>query len=148
MIIMSKVKFFPHTADIEFEVYGNSMEQAFENAASAVANIIANIKKVGKKIRKEISIESEDLLSLLYDFLEQLLVLHDSENLVFSKIKVDSIQRNNGYALNAEFFGEDYDEKKHGTGTVVKAITYHSMDVGKKKIGGKEKYFAHVVVDI
>ncbi len=146
---MSKVKFFPHTADIEFEVYGNSMKQAFENAATVVANTITETKKVNAKIKKEISVSSEDLQSLLYDFLEQILILHDSENLVFSKIKVKKIvQEKKKYALNAEFFGEQYDEKKHGTGTVVKAITYHSMEIGKKKIAGKEMYFVHLVIDI
>lgn len=144
-----QIKYFPHTADIEFEAYGSSMEKVFALAALAMQNAMTNTKKVEAKIKKNIAVESESMESLLYDFLERLLVLHDSENLVFSKISVKRIWQKNGkYLLEALAEGDEFDSAKHESRTLVKAITYHAMQIGKKKVAGKEKYFAHLVLDI
>lgn len=144
-----QVKYFPHTADIEFEAYGSSMEKVFALAALAMQNAMTDTKRVGKKIKKNIAVESESMESLLYDFLERLLILHDSENLVFSKITVKKIWQEDGkYKLSAIAEGEEFDAAKHESRTLVKAITYHAMQIGKKKITGKEKYFVHLVLDI
>jgi SHS2 domain-containing protein len=143
------IKFFPHKADIEFEVYGDSLEEVFERAALAVFDSISPVKGVKKKIEREIELESGDLLSLIYDFLEQILILHDSENLVFCEAKVKYIQKvENGYVIKAVFWGEKFDEKKHKSGVVVKAITYHTMKIGEKPIKGKKVWYAHIVLDI
>ena len=39
-----KYKFLEHTADIKFQAFGKTFEQAFENSALAVANIISKDK--------------------------------------------------------------------------------------------------------
>lgn len=143
-ISMQKIRFIEHTADIEFEAFGKSLEEAFENAALAMFEIMTNTKKVGSKIKKEIKIESEDLESLLYDFLEQFLIFHDSENLIFSKFKVRKISKNTKYKLEAEVWGEEFDPKKHESKTLVKAVTYHDLVIGKKE----NLDYVHVHVDI
>ena len=143
-----EVKFFPHPADIEFEVYGESVEEVFENAAKVVCDVITPLKGVEPKEEVEISAESEDIESLLYDFLEKILVLHDSENLVFSDVKVFEIKQDGKYSLKGVLRGEKYNPEKHESGTVIKAITYHAMKIGKKKVNDKEVWYAHVVVDI
>ncbi len=146
---MKKVVFFEHPADIEFEAYGKTLEEVFENVAKVVLGTITNVAKVDSKIRKEIEISSEDLPSLLYDFIEQILIFHDAENLVFKEVKVKKIERVNGrYFLEAELKGEEYSPEKHESGTVIKAITYHEMQIGKKRLNKEELYFAHVVLDI
>lgn len=142
---MRNFKFFEHTADVEFESYGKTLEEAFENAALVVSEVMTDTKKVESRIKEKISIESEDLKSLLYDFLEKLLILHDSKNLVFSKFKVNYINRKNDkFRLEGSLSGEEFGPKKHESRTAVKAITYHQMKIGKKK----GKYFIHAVLDI
>lgn len=141
---MQKIKFIEHTADIEFEAFGKSLEEAFANAALAMFEIMTNTKKVGSKIKKEIRIESEGLESLLYDFLEQFLIFHDSENLIFSKFIVKKIIKDGKYILEAETRGEEFDPKKHESKTLVKAVTYHDLAIGKKK----GLNYVHVHVDI
>ncbi len=145
---MPNIKFFSHTADVEFESYGATLEKAFENAALALSMTLTDIKKVKPKTRKKINIESEDLPSLLYDFLEQFLIMLDAENLVFSKFDVKKISKNGVFKLIAEVFGEKFDEKRHESRTLVKAITYHGMKIGRKKVGGKEMHFVHALLDI
>ncbi len=143
-----KVKFFPHPADIEFEVYGETLKEVFENAAKVVFDTITPVKNVKSVIFKEIYVESEDLESLLYDFLEQILILHDAENLVFKEVKIIELKSEGEFSVKAVFEGEKYDPERHESGTVIKAITYHEMKIGRKNIDGKEMWFAHVVLDI
>ncbi len=146
---MESIRFFEHPADIEFEAYGKTLEEVFENVAKVVLSTMTNIAKVKKKIQKSIEISSEDLLSLLYDFIEQILIFHDAENLVFGEVKVKKIEkREDKYFLEAELNGEEYSQEKHESGTVIKAITYHEMQIGKKKVNEEELYYAHVVLDI
>jgi SHS2 domain-containing protein len=140
-----RFKFFKHTADVEFEAYGKTIEEAFENAAIALQEVMVNTKKVELKITKEISIESEDMKSLLYDFLEKFLIFHDAEDLVFGKIRVIKIWKSGDkWKIEARAMGEEFDEKKHEPRTVVKAVTYFDMHIGKKD----SRFFVHVVLDI
>jgi len=67
---MEKYKFFEHTADMKFQAYGTSLEEAFSNAALALTDVIVEVREVEQIIRKEITIESEDKKSLLYDYLQ------------------------------------------------------------------------------
>lgn len=143
-----KVIFFPHPADIEFEVYGETLEEVFINAAKVVFDTITPIKNVKPLISRKIEVKSEDLESLLYDFLENILILHDSENLVFSDIEIKELKVENEFFVKAILKGEEYNPEKHESGTVIKAVTYHEMKIGKKVINGKEMWFAHVVLDI
>lgn len=140
-----KYKFFPHTADTIFEAYGDSFEEAFGNAALAVEEVMTDTKKVGTKVSKTIKAEGEDLKALLYTFLEKLLIMKDSEDLLFSKFSVLKIEKTaKGFKLEASALGEKFDTKKHESRTLVKAITYHEMEVGEKK--GKK--YVRVLVDI
>lgn len=142
------VKFFPHPADIEFEVYGKSLKELFANAAKVVFDTITPIKNVKPVISKEIEANGDDLESLLYDFLEQIIILHDSENLVFCDLEIKKLDANETFFVKAVLKGEEYNPEKHESGTVIKAVTYHEMKIGKKKINEKEMWFAHVVLDI
>ena len=140
-----RFKFFKHIADVEFEAYGKTIEEAFENAAIALQEVMVNTKKIKLQITKEISIESEDMKSLLYDFLEKFLIFHDAENLVFGKIKVIKIWKSaEKWKLEARAMGEEFDEKRHEPRTAVKAVTYFNMDIGKKD----SQFFVHITLDI
>lgn len=142
-----KFKFFEHTADVEFEAYGKTLKKAFANAALAMFEIMTDTKEIKPKIKKEIEVESEDLEALLYDYLEELLVIHEIENLVFSKFKIESIEKEDkkdNYRLKGYAEGEKYNPEKHESRTAVKAVTYNSMFVKETK----EKSTVHVVLDV
>ena len=67
---LSKYDYFDVTADIGFYAYGRSLEEAYENAGLAMFNVVTDIGKVKKQESREFEIVSEDLVSLLYDYLE------------------------------------------------------------------------------
>ena len=72
-----KYEFIDHTADIMFKAYGKDLEGSFSNAAIAMTKSFCE-EKVKGNLKKEISVEGNDLENLLYNFLEELLVLFDS----------------------------------------------------------------------
>lgn len=142
---MEKFRFFEHTADVEFEAYGSTWENVFENAALAASEVMTDTKKVVPQKKEHITVVSEDMESLLYDFLEKILVLHDAKNMVFSGFNVKDIRETGGgFSLDAEIAGEEFDVKRHESRSPVKAVTYFNMKLGES---GKTKY-AHVVLDI
>ena len=131
-----KYDYFDVTADIGFYAYGKSIEEAYENAGLAMFNVITDISKVKKEESREFEIVSEDLVSLLYDYLEELLFLQDTEFLFFSDFKVniekivdDESSNLENYKLTCFACGEEIDWSIHTPKSEVKAITFHKMCV-------------------
>ena len=133
----SKYKFFPHTGDIKFQAYGDSMNEMFENVTLAINHILSRGDKIISKKKKKIEIEGDDNKSLLYNFIEELIFLLDSEGFVVSKAKV----RVNGNKLTAELSG---DEASNYNLDQIKAATYAEMHIEKKG----DKWEAQTVVDV
>jgi len=129
-----KFKFIEHTADVGVEAYGKNLEESFSNTALGLFEVMSNTKKVKEVKKILIEIKSENIESLLYDFLEKFLIIHDAENLVFARVDVKKITKGKEFSLEAEAFGEEFDSKKHEERSVVKAITYQRMKVTPKKI--------------
>jgi len=130
-------KFLEHTADIKFQAFGNSLEEVFKNSALAMFNAMHNGKVAGK-IKKKIEVKGKDNENLMYNFLEELLFLFDSEHFFVGRVKV----KIDGKKLKAELVGND--AKNYDLAIDVKAITYNEMFV--KKIGNK--FVAQVVLDV
>lgn len=125
---MKKYEYFDVTADIGFNAYGNDLNEAFENASIAMFNIITDTADVLPK--KEISFEitSEDEVSLLYDYLEELLFHHEVDFMLFSEFHVEI---DDDLHLKATVLGEEIDWERHERKTEIKAITFHKMAVKK-----------------
>lgn len=128
---MKKFEYFDVTADIGFKAYGNTLNEAFENAGLAIFNIISDTSNVSSCIAKSFEITSEDEVSLLYDYLEELLFFHEVEFMLFCEFDVDISKSDDEYNLKAEIMGEPIDWDKHERKSEIKAITFHKMDVKK-----------------
>lgn len=151
-------EYFEATADVGFYAYGESLEEAYRNAGLAMFNVISDTRSIKQKESRHIEVVSEDLVSLLYDYLEELLFLHDTEFLLFSRfdvgiyklcggdVEVSKDELANGesvigdlkedsseysYKLVCDAFGEEINWDVHPRGSEVKAITFHLMDVEK-----------------
>ena len=140
MIKMEKFKFLKHTADAKVQAFGKNLEEAFENVAIAMFSLMAEPEKIEAKIEKKISVEGKDRKSLLYNWLEELLFLLDSEGFLLSKIKNIKISDNKLEAVVAgDVVSEKY--KTHGE---VKAVTYNEMEIKEEK----DKVTVQVVFDL
>jgi len=139
---MKKFKFIDiTTADVAFEAYGKNLDELFANAALAMFEVMVNTRQVEPKVEKELKVEGNDLQSLMFNWLNSLLIFVDSENLAFSEfdVKVDEKK----FKLEAVCKGEEMNREKHETRTHVKACTMHKMEVKKNKV-----WKAQVILDI
>ena len=137
---MKNYEYFDVTADIGFRAYGESLNEAFENAGLAIFNIISDTSNI--EAVKEISfkVRSEDEISLLYDYLEELLFYHEIEFMLFSEFHVEI---DDNLQLKATIKGEPIDWDKHERKTEIKAITFHKMDVKKT-----DRFELQAIVDL
>ena len=125
---MKPYEFLPHTADVRIVARGKDLNEAFTNSAYAVTDVVTDHTKIEKKIEKKIMVKSEDKKSLLYDFLEEFIVLIDSEGFLLAEVKELKIIDNK---LTATVIGDTYSDK-YETKTHVKAMTYQEMSVEEK----------------
>lgn len=137
---MKKYKFLEHTADVKFQAFGDNIEEAFENSATAMFSVMADLKKIKSKNKIKIKASASNNEELLIEWLNNLLAQADMNNLIFSEFKV-KIKDNK---LTGEAQGEKLDTKKHEIKLEVKAATYSELFVKKEK----NKYTCQVVLDV
>jgi SHS2 domain-containing protein len=126
------------TADIAFVAYGKDLSELFSNSALAMYEVMVDTSKIEEKIEKEIIIEGNDLESLMFNWLNELLYITDTEKIVFKSfdIKIEN------FKIFAKCRGEIISEK-HNPRTVVKAATYHLLKIWKNDV-----WKAQVILDI
>jgi SHS2 domain-containing protein len=160
--VPGQFEFFPHTADAKFRAYGATPEEAFRNAGKAMTAIITD-GEIKPKKKFPIELRAKRLDSLLFDFLDRLLFLLDTEDFLFSdctdmriieekgKIepkkdgeeKVGKRKGGNGlFVLKGTVSGDSY--KSYETHGDVKAVTYNDMELKEEK----GRWTAQVVVDL
>ncbi|MEM0476603.1 MAG: archease [Candidatus Aenigmatarchaeota archaeon] len=140
---MERFKFIDiTTADVAFEAYGKDLNELFANSALATFEVMINTSLVDKKIERFIEVNGYDLLSLMFNWLNELIFYVDAENLAFSEFEVNVDEKN--FKLKAICRGEKIDRNKHEVRTLVKACTYHNMKIWKEN----EVWKAIVILDI
>ncbi|OGP74428.1 MAG: hypothetical protein A2V86_17015 [Deltaproteobacteria bacterium RBG_16_49_23] len=130
-----------HTADIGLIVYGEDLKTLFENAGEAFFHLITDLKRVRQKEERQIELKEESLERLMVDWLNELLYLHDVEHLLFKSFNVEVAEEGR---LRAKVKGEPFQEGVHVIKTMVKAATYHQIQV-KREDGG---WRAQVILDL
>jgi SHS2 domain-containing protein len=136
----NKFDFFEVTADIGVRVWGKNINELFENAAIAVTSLMINPNLMGKKIVKELTVSGNDLPSLLINWLTELLIIRDSEGILFSSFEV--MITNDEKTLYAKNYGDCIIGKSLEMD--IKAITYSLFKLEKIY----EHYFLQFVLDI
>jgi len=128
-----KFEFLEHTADVYIAAHGNTLEEAFENAALAMFEVMTDTEKITATEEDSVEVKEEDEYALLYSWLEALLVKFEVNNMIFSKFKVSTIEETQeGFKLKALIWGEKFNAGKHPQKVGVNAVTYHQMEIIKE----------------
>ena len=130
-----KFRFLEHTADIMFESFGKSYEEALENAAHAMFSIFGEAKD---KESARFKVSAHNIEELTVFTLADLLAYMDTHEMVFSRAKVLFFDPKSN-SVEIEAFGEKKRARDH-----VKAVTHHEIMVKK----GKEGWAIRVLVDV
>lgn len=133
---------FEHTADLGLRIRNRTLDGLFGEAGIALSELmVENTDKIQQSVQRQIRIEQPVAELMLFDWLNELLYLFDSEQLVFIHFEV-SINNN---VLEAVVSGEPRDEARHQLDHEVKAITYHQL---KLEQGTDGQWLAEVILDI
>ncbi|KKO19211.1 MAG: hypothetical protein DCC43_05100 [Candidatus Brocadia sp.] len=130
-----------HTADIGIDVFGNSLQELFTNAAFALFDIITDLSNVEGKITCTVSISGIDKEQLLVNWLHELLYLHDVKNLLFRDFCIVDMT---DHQLNATVRGDVIRDDKHVIKTEIKAVTYHCLSIVQEG----DRWKARVIFDL
>ena len=117
-----------HTADIGIKAYGDDIEQSFANAAKALFSLIAEIDDVEEVVYRDIELTAADEESLLVEWLNELIYLFDTENIIFKRFDITELSNRK---LKARSYGERVDISRHKLKIGVKAATYHMLKIEK-----------------
>ena len=119
-------KNFEHTADIGIEIESPTLSDAFQEVSLSFSEIITGGSLPEVLTSKEVFLESDNLDSLLVDFLSYLIVLFDTDDFIAGSAKLE-ISKKNSFQLDGKLVGEIYNQDKHGYGVEIKAISYHQL---------------------
>ncbi|NOR78408.1 MAG: archease [Methanophagales archaeon] len=136
-----KIKYIEHPSDVGFEVYGDTLEELYANAAIAMYSLMTDVDEIEGAEEREIEINSEDLYSLMFDWLDELIFLFDSKSLVMRSFDI-AIDESN-FSIQGTCKGGKFDPSKHVSGIIIKAVTYNMMEVKKNEV-----WKARVVLDV
>lgn len=127
-----RFEFLEHTADLYIAAFGNSLEEAFENAAAAMFEGMTDLSSVKPEVEDSVKVEGYDEKALLYNWLEALLVKFEITTHLYSRFKIAEIEETrDGLKLKAKAWGEPFDPQRHLSKVGVKAVTYHRMEILK-----------------
>ncbi len=132
---------FEHTADIGLHAYGSTLAQLFIHAAQGMESLMVAPEQVQVKVSRAISVQGHDAVSLLIAWLNELIVLFDTEYLLFKDFEIDLITETR---LQGRASGEAYDVKRHDLSSAIKAVTWHEAAIEHTAAG----YTASIIFDI
>ena len=128
-------------ADVAFEATGSNLNEVFEACGDAVFETIADLDTLNDTETYTYTAENENIEDLLYEFLEEIVYLKDTESLIFKKCNVKITEN---HKIKAKFMGDKINQEKQELNTDVKAVTMHMFSLKKEKEG----YKATIVLDI
>jgi SHS2 domain-containing protein len=129
-------------ADIAFRVSADSPSALFESSARALTDVMVDRKSLRSGIKKEISIKTEGLDGLLYDFLTELIIMKDVDSLLFKNFSA-KVSRD-GKSLVCSVSGETIDRERHALRNDVKAVTMYMFGVKQER----GRWVSTIVLDI
>jgi SHS2 domain-containing protein len=131
-----------HEADVGVKAWGRTWSEAFTDAARGLFEISVDTKTVEPREERIVELSADSMESLFLDFLNELILLRDTEWMLFSKFKVVVDEKSR--SLKATAWGEKIDQKKHKTRVEAKAATPAGLRAWEEK-GQK---FVQCIVDV
>jgi SHS2 domain-containing protein len=140
-----RYKLLPHMSDAYVEVQASTLNTAFEDAAFAMFDVMTDPTAVSPQFADRFEITAHDQVSLLHDWLEELLLKFDLDGKVYSKFEVEKIETRKGdWHLVASAQGGLFQSGRHPAKVEIKAVTYHRMEVKATRKG----YFVRYILDL
>lgn len=136
-MVNDTVEEIEHTADWAIRVRASDLQSLFELAAEGMVNLIGQAENGASSITRPITLQAADLETLLVSWLEELLFILETENLILKRSTVQLLSEVQLLAtIELQLAPELWKE--------IKAVTYHNLDV-QQTIEG---YEVSIVFDV
>ena len=132
---------FSHGSDIGVRGFGQSVEEAFEQAATALTAVVADVSAVGQSQAVEVHCGASDLELLFMSWLNEVIYEMAVRAMLFSGFRVAI----SGCSLTATLFGEKVDPERHHVAVEAKGATATALKVECDQTG---QWLAQCVVDV
>jgi len=134
-----------HPADMGFRAWAPTLTDLFAVCARALTAVLVDLESIDADRAESVEVLGDDVETLLYNWLAEILYLFDGEKKLFCEFSILSHRISDGTEfLQAELKGANYDREKHEIKTYVKAITFHQLKIEHTQAG----YAAQVFLDI
>jgi SHS2 domain-containing protein len=134
------VEIIDHTADVGILVKSSTLGGLFEVAGLALTDLITSVETLDHWIERQFRLQEEDLDTLMVSWLQELIYLFETENLLFGRFQL-TLQ---DCGLEGQAWGEPFNPESHAVKTEIKAVTYHQLEVAETEHGWQ----ARVIFDI
>ena len=136
--------FFPHTGDVGVNVHARSLELLFADAASALTDTITDHRLVVASRSTSIELSATAVDLLLVDWLNDLIYRFETAGLLVARVNVAVMEHAGEWTVRGSARGERLDPTRHPIGTLVKAATYHALEV----VRSGDEWHATFVLDV
>ena len=138
---MQPFRVLEHTADIGFEAFGATRREVFANAGRALTYLTTDLETIVPREELLLRAEASDMPALLVNWLSEILYRFDAEGWLFRDFEFSGLTE---HSLAATALGEKFDRRRHQVKLLVKAVTYHQLELRETEKGWR----AQVYVDI
>lgn len=136
--------FFDHTGDVGVSLTGRTLDELFASAALAFTETVTPLTGVEPRRPEELEVAAPELDLLLVDFLSELLYRFDTRGVLTREAQVEVRENDGGWTLQGTLMGERRDPQRHPIRIVIKAVTYHGLEITRQD----EEWHSNVVFDV
>jgi SHS2 domain-containing protein len=134
-------EYFDVAADVGVHAWGEDLGGCLRQCALGVFNLIVPTDAVQAVESREIAARGASIEALLVNWLNECLYVHDLEGFVVRDVTSPEVT---AAGVHGILRGEPVDPARHPRGTVVKAATFHDLEV----IETPGQVRARVILDI
>jgi len=119
-------EYFEVAADVGVHAWAPDVPGCFRQCALGVFNLIVPLEAVEPVELREAAAQGETPEALLVNWINECLYLHDIEGFVLRDLDRPRVD---GTRIHAFLRGESVDPERHPRGILVKAATFHELEV-------------------
>jgi SHS2 domain-containing protein len=138
---MARWEHFSHGSDIGVRGFGNSIEEAFEQAAVALTAVVGDVSRVEDAESVEVRCDAPDVELLLVSWLNAVIYEMAVRTMLFSGFRVVT----SGCSLTGTLLGEKVDPERHQLAVEAKGATVTGLKVAREESG---EWLAQCVIDV
>ncbi len=135
---LKTVDYLSHTADVRMRLKADSVKELFEAALEGMNKIIMGREYYQKQkltITENIALTSQNLTTLLIEFLNEVLTRSHTHKALFGAIQINQLSETEISASVSGYHVEEFHED-------IKAVTYHEADVHRNN----EKQYETIIL--